>query len=912
MSATSPRWVRWLVGLLLAGALAMVAGGLAMELAGRRFVAAGAMPDVRIAIAVALGCGGAAVAIATSDRARRGEPALRLWFLVLGWATFALLAGQAVATFIVRSQIGGYLPFSAGVLLDSVPVVVLVGSILMSAVALTWPRMLVAADSAPVIVDVVVGTLALAIVWFLVVVPALPPRTAPVVAADKVHASLLEFIAIVIVLTLAATARRRGALPIVQVILIQLAVIISVLGSVTADALPIGAQALGVLVASGGFVIAAALLALMALRGAQERELPRQLWLRDAWSSFVPLSPVPLAAGTLLVTLAAGRAPTTTAVITLAVILGLVIGGVLWLRLAARRELRRAAVVRAATTFSQATDQPWFQALIENGRDLVVVVDRANRIVYCSPSFCRLIGLAAAGLVGRSLKTVVPDLTGTVVRSAPGLPDRPAQPVDAVVIDHTGSEHEVQFHVAPLQGLGAEGYVLTGQDVTDTRRLRRLVGDSGRRDRRTGLLNDEGFGEAVQEALALSDPRTLVIVNFDIVDFRALNDTYGRRAGAALLRAVAAELERAPGPIVAVGRVSAAGFAVLLRDAAPDVVAAAFAEHLRGALRRVDIPGRTSLTVRLAIGYASSAFDSGSARELVEHAALAASSSLARPRHPLVRFEFEMREQALREWEQLSAIETALAERQFIPYYQPIVRLSDGAVVAVEVLARRRLADGSVELPEEFIPPAERLGQVGRIDAAIRAAAFTDFAAVQRRSAGLVVSLNIAPSVFDEDFARMLMSEVRSAGVNPSGIMFELTESTVASSPHVAVDVVRHLRSNGHAVALDDFGTGFSSLSLMRDLQVDVLKFDRVFTSDLATSGRALALMRAMIDIGRGLDVITVAEGVRTVEQADLLRGMGCDRGQGFLYSEPLALPELLTWLDTRSTGAAPASADAP
>ncbi|MEI2715973.1 MAG: EAL domain-containing protein [Candidatus Nanopelagicales bacterium] len=925
MTPTSSPQVRWIVGVLFAVAFAV--GGVALVVE----IGVIPIPDVsvasRLAAAGGLLCAGSAVAIAATDRARRSDGRMRLWFRVLGWSVFALFAGQALANFVTRFQAGTYLP-----LVDAVPLVVAGVPILVALAALTWPRGIIAADSRAVIVDVIVGTLGLAIVWFLVVIPAMRPRETTAVAAVMTIASLLEFAAIVLALALAATARRRGPLPIVQLILIQFAMLTYVLSDVAADTIPLAepfgplAEPFGPLaepfspladplssplvdrgssiaVSTLGFMLGSALVALVALRNAAEKESPGQLRLRDIWSSLVPLSPVPLAAGVLLVALTTGQIRSASAALALAVILGLVIGGVLWLRLAARRELRRATVVRAAATFTQATDQPWFQALIENGRDLVLVTDNANRIVYGSPSFCSLVGVSPEDLDGRDLATVIPDLTGSVVRSAQGLPGHPAQPVDAAVIDHSGSEHSVQFRVAPLQGLGAEGFVLTGQDVTDTRRLRTLLGESRRRDRTTGLLNDEGFAEAVSEALSLSDARSVVVVVMDVIDFRVLNDSHGRRSGAALLEVVAAELERAPGPILAAGRVSAAGFAVLLRDPAPDVVAAAFAEHMRSALVGIDIPGRTDLTLRLAMGYSTVFSDTAPARDLVEHADLAATSSLASPNHPLVRFEFEMRELALREWEQVSAIETALADRQFLPYYQPIVSLANGSVVAIEALARRQLPDGTVELPEQFIPVAERLGLVGRIDAVIRERTFADLRDLNRRWPQLVATLNVVPAGFDRDFGATLLEEVRDAGVKPANIMFEFTESTVASSPELAIEVMRQLQSNGHKVALDDFGTGFSSLSMLRDLRVDVLKIDQVFTADLATSPRALALMRAIIDIGRGLAVTTVAEGVRTVEQADLLRGMGCDRAQGFLIAEPLALPDLQSWLDTRSTG---------
>lgn len=849
----------------------------------------------RVLVAIGLALAGLAVAWAAWDRSRRAKGPGARWFTVLAVAGGLLYAGQAVANLVTLQARGPYPPLT-----DALPLVLFGGFAVMAITALTWPYGLEPAERRAALVDGGVGAAGLAVVWAMLLVPAQPDRGAGASLLILVSASVIEFTAVVLVLVLAAAARRRAAVPIIPLILLQLGVLVYVGADTLASVLPFADRVTEVTLSSVGFVVAVGLVASAALRPAGESESARQLRVRDVWSGVVPLSPVPIAAGVLLVALLGGRSPGPLAAGAIALLLLLIISAVLWLRLAARAELRRATVTAAISTFSQATDQPWFQALIQNSRDIVIVVDRRNRVVYASPTLCGHLGSELRELQGRPLTTIVPQLTPSSVRSAQRFPDRPAQPLEVALTDHTGAEHDVQFHVSLLVGLGAEGYVLTGQDVTDTRRMRLLLGESRRRDRLTGLMNTDSFTAAVQEAQTWSDARSLAVVVFDICDLRSLIDARGRDCGDAIMSAVAGALEQASGPILAVSRLHQDAFAALVRDPVPDGVVATLTEGLRSQVNAVVVPGGATVKVRMAVGYSTGFADSERAVDLVAQADLAATHSLTSPHLPVVRFEHQMRESLLLDWEQRAAVERALEGGEFVPYYQPIVAIGDGSVVGVEALARRRLPDGSVQLPGQFIPAAQRVGQVPFIDAAIRAQALADLHLLNQRWPELSVSLNIAPGDFDQASAGQLVAEVQRADVDPQRVTFEFTEATVAASVELAAAVLDELHDHGFTVALDDFGTGFSSLSSLRDLSVDVVKVDQVFLEGLSSSPRAISLLRAMIDVGRSLGLTTVVEGVRTVEQADLLRGMGCDRIQGHLHAEALPLVDLVEWLETR------------
>jgi diguanylate cyclase (GGDEF)-like protein/PAS domain S-box-containing protein len=862
-----------------------------------RALSGGEDPDTQRLLAglamLATGAGGAAAVV---DRARREEGRARLWLVVYATAGFGLFAGQALAYSLTLNGSSQPLP-----LVTAVPLVVFAPGLIAAIWVLGWPENLEPRVLRAVLADTATGALGLAVVWVLLVGAHLAAGT-DVESLVVACSLILQYACVVTVLATAAASRQRAQFPIVQTILFQSAALVYIGANILGDLLPEGDDH-PVTITLLGSIAAVALTAAFATRGVDEPDTAPQLWLRDTWSTVIPLSPVPIAAGGLVLALSLGLRASAPAALAIATLLLILIVAVMALRLAARRELRRAAVTAAEYTFDHATDQAWFQALTRNSRDMVLVIDRHVRLVYASPSFGHLVGVDPASLPGRGLSSVIPDLTEQAIRGIPRSNTSRGVSVDVSLTDHAGVDHDVAFHVSALVGLGFEGFVLTGQDVTDARRLRRLLGESRRRDRLTGLLNHEGFTSAIQEAMDWSDPRSVAVLVIDLIDYRSINDARGRRVGDFVLRSLAQQLERLQGPILAVARLSSESFGVLVRAGSPDLSVSAITQDLRRAASSVVVDAEP-LRLRMAMGYATvdSAIDR--AGELLDHADLAAAESRADVEPHLVRYDDTMREALLERWDQIAALELALDRGEFVPHYQPIVRLRDGAVVTLEALARRRLGGGGLQLPDDFIPLAESVGLVSRIDQVIRARALRDLRDLRRDYPGLGVSINVAPLEFRPGFAAEVIREVTDAGLPPAAVTLEITESTVARSQDVSRKIIADLRMFGCLVALDDFGTGFSSLGGLRSLEVDILKIDQSFVDDLATSPRALSLMRAITDVGRGLGLTTVAEGVRTVEQADLLRGMGCDRAQGYLHSEPLSLAQLRTWLGSSARAA--------
>lgn len=246
---------------------------------------------------------------------------------------------------------------------------------------------------------------------------------------------------------------------------------------------------------------------------------------------------------------------------------------------------------------------------------------------------------------------------------------------------------------------------------------------------------------------------------------------------------------------------------------------------------------------------------------------------------------------------QEAELREAIDHDRVLVYYQPIIDLATGRLAGVEALVRLRAKDGSLIPPTSFIGHAEELGLIGDLGARVLEHAVQDIL-VLREALGrdITVAVNVSADQIDHDLPGMV-AECLAAHHTPARLLtIEVTESSLVQ--HVeSASILGELRAMGCAIAIDDFGTGYSSLSYLVGLPVDELKIDRSFVGQLAQSPRSLSLVRVLLQMTMTLGLYVVAEGVETVEQADLLRGMGCQMAQGFLYAEPLPLPQLLEFV---------------
>ncbi|MBB2948945.1 diguanylate cyclase (GGDEF)-like protein [Actinoplanes lutulentus] len=432
-----------------------------------------------------------------------------------------------------------------------------------------------------------------------------------------------------------------------------------------------------------------------------------------------------------------------------------------------------------------------------------------------------------------------------------------------------------------------------------------------RHDSLTGLPTRVLFLEKLREA------GTASVLFIDLDRFKAVNDSLGHRAGDDLLGLVAARIRSCIDDGDVPARIGGDEFAVLLRTSRGDE-AVAVARRLIDAVRRPFRVAGRDVFIGASIGIATGA--GSSADDLLGNADVAMYRAKKDGPGKVVVFEPHMHAQALARLNLDGDLQRALELGQFRLQYQPLIRLGSGTTYGVEALIRWHkprhgyaLTPGSVAphgavpvdvaapvdfvSPADFVPMAEETGLIIDIGRWVLNTAGDQAARWRTAMPDLRLNVNVSgrqltDPLFVADVERMLAR----TGLPAEAVTCELTESVLMNDPAVAIACLGELRSLGVGVSIDDFGTGYSSLSYLRRLPVDELKIDRAFIGEAVPSREDLAVVRAVVELGRTLKLRTVIEGVETEEQRRAMRRLGCDLGQGYHLCRP-ADPERIPGL---------------
>ena len=433
------------------------------------------------------------------------------------------------------------------------------------------------------------------------------------------------------------------------------------------------------------------------------------------------------------------------------------------------------------------------------------------------------------------------------------------------------------------------------QDIT---RQRDLEAELVRRSR-TDLLTGSGNRYRLVEELAarldggnLPDEQ-LTLLDLDVVHFRNVNESYGPDVGDALLRAVTERLagQLRGGDVLA--RIGGDEFAILVGGMdAPSAMR--FAQRLREALQQpFDLDG-LGVQVDVRVGIAGRALDAppgtaqAAAHTLVQEAALALDAARHTPSR-MLGYSSELRDRARRSAAVQGALRGAVERGEVSVVYQPLVDLGSGRLRGAEALARWTHPTLGTISPLEFIPLAESSGLIVPLGRWVLQTACTAAAAWRSAKGTAAPSLSVNVSrlqLADELFADQVSEVLARTGLPPDRLCLEITESVLSDDPDIEGRLGR-LQALGLRLSIDDFGTGVSSLSALARLPVDELKIDKGFIDDITTSERSRKLVQSVVALGRSLGLTTLAEGVETTEQHQVLQAMGCEAGQGWLFGRP-------------------------
>jgi diguanylate cyclase (GGDEF)-like protein len=420
-------------------------------------------------------------------------------------------------------------------------------------------------------------------------------------------------------------------------------------------------------------------------------------------------------------------------------------------------------------------------------------------------------------------------------------------------------------------------------------------------DALTSLPNRRRITAALEESVKIRAPGEVVaVLFFDVDSLRDVNDSLGYAAGDRLIAEVSARLRAAAPPAALVGRVGGDEFVVTLRSPSAEA-ATALAATLRTEVQQPLSYGTLTLDVDTAVGIVAHPDHGTDPATLLQRAELATHAAKSSA-NGVQLFSLGMESRSVRRVGLAGDLRRALDNNELEVYFQPKVDLRDRHLVGVECLARwEHPTHGSVA-PEDFVAVAEHTGQLGKLTEAVlreglkRARDWVDAG----RPLNVAVNLS-SKTLIDTEFPHRVDELLREYGVSPARLTLEITEDGFIGEEDRPLPTLRRLYELGVRLSVDDFGTGYSSLSYLRRLPVHEVKIDRSFVQGMATDAGDLAIVRAVVDISRHFGLAVVAEGVESELTLDLLTEIGCDIGQGFLFSRPLPYERLEAWLGART-----------
>ena len=487
----------------------------------------------------------------------------------------------------------------------------------------------------------------------------------------------------------------------------------------------------------------------------------------------------------------------------------------------------------------------------------------------------------------------------------------------AVALDYTRAGREDPYeitirhkhgHAIPVEVVGktmplhhADYRIVVVRDITARKQAQEREAFIALHDSLTQLPNRHFLMKQLSQVLSLARRRhgRVAVLFMNLDHFKTVNDSLGHHAGDQLLRNVAERLRNGVSDADVVARLGGDEFVVVLTDIQTPDDAAMVADKLLAAMHGVFTIDQLPLTISPSIGIALYPEHGHSADQLLRCANAAMHHAKESGRGNRQFYDPSMDASALDVLRHERLLREAIATGAFELHYQPQLCLADGALQGLEALVRWRHPERGLVGPDEFITFSESRGLITPIGRWVMREACRQLKEWQDQGLAMVpVAINLSALEFRQrDVAAEIAAVLRETGLAPQYLDIEMTESVLMHQTGQVLDTLNALKALGVSISIDDFGTGYSSLAYLKRYPIDKLKIDRSFVMDTPDNADDVAIVTAIIQMGRSLQLKTVAEGVETQAQVELLTELGCDSMQGFLVSEPMNSKLTMDWL---------------
>ncbi|MDQ6698447.1 MAG: EAL domain-containing protein [Actinomycetota bacterium] len=578
----------------------------------------------------------------------------------------------------------------------------------------------------------------------------------------------------------------------------------------------------------------------------------------------------------------------------------------------------------ARRVFTLSTADRPYRIFVENMRDGAATLSSSGVILYANRRLAEMLSCSRETVVGSPLLALLDTHVPLGLDEIRG-PGGQGATVQFDLIDSTGVAVPVLVKTSPLEVEGEVLTCLTFADLTaqkaqdqeiarlsraqalrmsDLQDAQAALTEQATHDALTGLPNRALLVDRIGQALsqAKRSGRCTVVLFVDLDRFKQVNDTQGHAAGDIVLRRVALQLRTVLRPMDTVARIGGDEFVVLAPDVDNHLHAVDISNRVVRELCRRPASPEDGQRVAASVGVSVSVGGRGTAEDLLIEAdkAMYKAKALGGARAEV--FDAALGRQVQQRLVAQGMLQSALADRRVVNYYQPVVDLGTGHVAGFEALARIAERDGSILPPITFIPVAEDTGLIVPLGSQVlemachTASAWPSAAPAERH---LAVAVNLSGRQFQPgDLPSVVRETLEWTGLDPSCLHLELTETAIIELHPDVLQQLGRIRDLGVQIGLDDFGTGYASLIHLRRLPLTFVKIDQSFVQGLGTDHEDERIVAAVVDLSRNLGLRSIAEGVETEEQLDRLRQLGCDQAQGYLFARPLAPADVTTALD--------------
>jgi diguanylate cyclase (GGDEF)-like protein/PAS domain S-box-containing protein len=525
-----------------------------------------------------------------------------------------------------------------------------------------------------------------------------------------------------------------------------------------------------------------------------------------------------------------------------------------------------------------------------------IVLCRDGKIVDANESFRRLIGIELDEMRGRAFSSFVSEGDQYLVANAMNHNVAKAFTVELRTAAGVAVPAEVLKRVSDALVTGDS--ILAVRDLRERKEAESRIRFLAHHDALTGLANRAFFSLRFDDEIARAQRAgTLLAIHYvDLDRFKAVNDSYGHGIGDEVLKETAKRLDELAESGYVVARLGGDEFVIVQVGLGHPGDAVAFAEKV---CTRLNEPllraGDNPVAMGASVGVAVFPHDGRNAETLAHSADVALYRAKEAGRATYRAFEPGMADELRYRRALQQDLRTAVATGALEVYYQPQVRVSDGGLLGFEALARWRHPEQGFISPATFIPLAEESSLILQLGEWVLRTACMEAAGWQKP---LSVAVNLSSvQIIQGDLPRLVQAILLETGLDPTRLELEVTESVLIKDTDRALHVLRRLKALGIRIAMDDFGTGYSSLSYLQSFPFDKLKIDRSFIQSVDRNAHSRAIVRAVVGLGRALDLPVVAEGVETTAQLEVLRIEDCEEVQGYLTGRPMSTAALETFL---------------